>query len=106
MVAAEAMASGKPVVALGRGGVLESLPPNWERAGVLYSEPSQESLAEALKRFERIESTFIPGELQSWATRFSESRFREEMREVIGLDEKVEGVPDLVAQRTNGRLAK
>ena len=105
MVAVEAMASGKPVVAFGRGGVLESLPPERESAGVLYSQPYEWSMADALVRFERIEGAIVPTRLQAWATRFSEARFRERMRNVIGLADHVPGSPLLVTRQAEGRRA-
>jgi hypothetical protein len=50
----------------------------------LYGEPGDAPLEEALKRFEEIESLVRPSELQAWAERFSESRFRERMLDLIG----------------------
>ena len=46
----EALASGKPVVALGRGGALEIAPPG---GGVLYETTSEEALAGALDQLDR-----------------------------------------------------
>ena len=77
----EAMASGKPVVALGRGGVLEAVPPS---GGVFYNDPGDAALEEALRRFEEVEPLIQPSELQAWAGRFSEARFRERMLDLIG----------------------
>ncbi len=85
MVAVEAMASGKAVIALGRGGVLESVLAGDGQGGVFYEEPGELGLEEAVNRFEEVESFVQPAKLQSWATRFSEARFREEMRQLIGL---------------------
>jgi glycosyltransferase involved in cell wall biosynthesis len=84
IVAVEAMASGKPVVALGRGGVLEAVPPEGKGAAVFYTEPGDAPLEQALKRFEEVEALIRPTELQAWARRFSESRFRERMSDLIG----------------------
>lgn len=86
MVAVEAMASGKAVIALGRGGVLESVPPGDTVGGIFYEEPGEEGLGEAVARFERAETLVQPARLQSWAARFSEKRFGERMRKVIGLE--------------------
>ncbi len=101
MVAIEAMASGKPVVALGRGGVLESIPAEGTPSGVLYPAPGEAALAEALRRFEQIESEIVPGELQAWAARFSEGRFQKNMREAIGLP----GETELITCSAAGRVA-
>lgn len=80
ITAVEALASGKPVIALGRGGVLESVPPY---GGVFYDAPSEEALTEALERFERIEEQFVAVDLQCAAARFSPSIFDEKMRRVL-----------------------
>jgi glycosyltransferase involved in cell wall biosynthesis len=85
IVPVEAMASGKPVIALGRGGVLESLPDSG--GGVLYSEPEDDLLAEALARFEKVESQFQASVLQEHASRFSEARFRMHISPLLGLGE-------------------
>ncbi len=80
MSAVEAQASGKAVVALGRGGVLESVPAEEPCGGVFYSEAG---LERALVDFERIEGRIEPRRLQERAARFSESRFAESMREIL-----------------------
>jgi glycosyltransferase involved in cell wall biosynthesis len=68
----EALASGKPVVALGRGGALETVP---SFGGVFYDEPSEHQLAAAIESLETMEPAIVPAELQSWAAQFSESEF-------------------------------
>ena len=83
MVTVEAMASGKPVVALGRGGVLEAVPPGEPRAAVFYDEPGEEALGRAITRFEATEHLTPHLKLRHWAGRFSESRFAAEMRALI-----------------------
>ena len=62
IVAVEAMASGKPVIALGRGGVLEAVPPGGRGAAVFYGEPGDEALEQAVKRFEEVEALVRPPE--------------------------------------------
>ena len=81
ITAVEALASGKAVVALGRGGALESVP---EDGGVFYVAPTENDLAGAIARFELIEAGIDPGRLQSAAARFSESEFARKMRVVLG----------------------
>jgi glycosyltransferase involved in cell wall biosynthesis len=68
----EALASGKPVIALGRGGALETVPPF---GGEFFEEPSEPVLGAAMKRFELREQDFRPSELQSWALQFSVTEF-------------------------------
>jgi glycosyltransferase involved in cell wall biosynthesis len=77
----ESLASGKPVIALGRGGALDSVPDGI--AGILYAEPNESGLAEAIQRFEIIERSFAVPVLQSLAARFSEDRFLAAMSALI-----------------------
>lgn len=72
----EALASGKPVIALGRGGALESVPSS---GGVFYKEASEGALEAAVERFERMEGHFRPASLQAYARRFSPAEFAAKM---------------------------
>jgi glycosyltransferase involved in cell wall biosynthesis len=92
IVAVEAIASGKSVIALGRGGVLESVPTADPQAGFFYETPGEANLEEAILQFERQENLIRSHELQAIALRFSEERFAEGMRRIIraeseGLDQ-------------------
>jgi glycosyltransferase involved in cell wall biosynthesis len=80
ITAVEAQASGKPVIALGRGGALETVPPF---GGVFYDSPSDAELAQAVERFEARESEFVPSELQAAARRFSEAEFDRGFRKIL-----------------------
>ncbi len=80
MTTVEALASGKPVVALGRGGALETVPPF---GGVFYDEPTEDSLARALEHLETLEQTLRPAELQAWAQQFSETEFVRRMTTIL-----------------------
>jgi glycosyltransferase involved in cell wall biosynthesis len=84
MVAVEAMASGKPVIALGRGGVLEAVPLQ-PAAGVFYQDPGVAPLERAVAAFERTEASVRRLDLQAWARRFSEAHFHRRMRRLLGL---------------------
>lgn len=79
----EALASGKSVIALGRGGVLESVPERNPRAGFFYPEPGDQGMEMAIRQFEREEGRFSPVEIQAAAACFSEERFRMAMRHLI-----------------------
>ena len=81
MTPVEALASGKAVIALGRGGVLESVPVSDPVGGVLYDAPEQ--LAPAIEEFERVEPHVSPASLRKWAERFCEKHFVEQMRSVL-----------------------
>ena len=76
----EALASGKPVIALGRGGALETVPPF---GGVFFDEPTEECLAAALDRFEQLEPQVTPDELRAHAQRFSEAEFAQKMTAIL-----------------------
>ena len=77
ITAVEALASGKAVIALGRGGVLETAPAS---GGFFYREPEAEQIAEAIARFEAEERRIDPAALQAWARRFSGDEFARRMR--------------------------
>jgi len=67
------------VIALGRGGVLESA-----SGGFFYREPEEEQLEDAIRRFEAAESAIMPHDLQASVTRFSEAEFAVNMGRVLG----------------------
>lgn len=90
LVAVEALASGKPVIALGKGGVLESVPVSNPRAGFFYSQPGEHHLQDALEEFERDEEYLQPTELQAHVARFSKEVFRREMSNLVFGSRRVE----------------
>jgi glycosyltransferase involved in cell wall biosynthesis len=73
IVPVEAMACGKPVIALGQGGVTESVIE--DRTGIFFRESTPESLNEAIERFESMDGNFNPAEIRRQAERFSETVF-------------------------------
>jgi len=75
MTAVEALASGKPVIALGKGGVLESVPRTEPCGGILYDATDSYALTAALKRFDSFEPRVRATELAAYASRFSEQEF-------------------------------
>jgi glycosyltransferase involved in cell wall biosynthesis len=76
----EALASGKPVIALARGGSVEILR---DLGGVLYMEPSEEALDNALRLFDRSADRFSPLDLAARAADFSEEEFTRAFRSVL-----------------------
>ncbi len=87
----EAQACGRPVIAFGRGGALETVlggspasPATIESStGVFFAQQSAESLAEAIRFFESNEGRFSPAFIRRHAERFDASRFKTEMRAFI-----------------------
>ena len=79
IVPVEAQACGRPVVALGRGGALDTVIDG--ENGVLFAEPDTESLAEALTRVSR--QSFDSARISQRVQRFSRDRHIQQMREVI-----------------------
>lgn len=93
----EAMAAGRPVIALGEGGVRDTV---WDRraleshsssrgvlqapaapTGLFFHEATPESLARAIAQFEREEDSFDPAVTAAWAEEFSLAKFR---RRIVG----------------------
>jgi glycosyltransferase involved in cell wall biosynthesis len=79
IVPVEAQACGRPVVALGRGGALETIV-NGE-TGILFDDPTAGSLATALERVTG--TTFDTGRIRRYAERFSRERYLDEMRALV-----------------------
>lgn len=83
----EAQACGKPVIALGAGGVLETVIPfdsNEEFfTGLFFQNQTPESLMDAIIRFERNRDKFQPDRIRMHALKFSKQRFIVEFKEYI-----------------------
>ncbi|MFQ5698520.1 MAG: glycosyltransferase [Myxococcota bacterium] len=74
----EAQAAGTPVIALGRGGALETVvAPGGERAatGLFFDEATPDSLRRALDRFRELEPDLDPGSIRANAERFGPEHF-------------------------------
>ena len=69
------MSQGTPVIALGQGGVLETVING--KTGILFSEPSADQLAGAIIKFKSARKDWS-ADCRKQAERFSESRFRQE----------------------------
>lgn len=83
----EAQASGRPVIALGRGGALETVVPLGATAatGVLYQPTGDPvgDLVAAVQTFEGRERSFDPAAARANAERFSQAAFRAGLRREI-----------------------
>lgn len=81
MATVEALACGTPVIAYNAGGVREVV--QHKKHGYLYNDQRSEALAEAIRQFLPLESTFAPQVLQRQALRFSRIRFQTELRKAV-----------------------
>jgi len=82
IAAVEALASGKPIIALGRGGSLEIVPPI-PGSGVLYREPGEQALQDAISQLESLAAPADHLALQSAASRFSPEQFAKEFQHYL-----------------------
>ncbi len=74
----EAMASGCPVIAYGKGGALETVT---AKTGIIYDQPQVESVVDAMKRLEA--ASFDAKELRLQAEKFSDDKFRKQFQDYI-----------------------
>jgi glycosyltransferase involved in cell wall biosynthesis len=83
----EALASGRPVIAYGQGGVQETMVPlnggEGPPTALLFERQTEEALADAMVRFEDVKSVFEPKALRARAERFNRPLFKERWRERI-----------------------
>ncbi|MBY6089574.1 glycosyltransferase [Maritimibacter alkaliphilus] len=79
IVPVEVMASGRPVIAYGRGGILDTVVEG--QTGVFYREQNVEGLIDAVERFEReLEADLDPAALVAHAAKFDEATFQAGIR--------------------------
>lgn len=87
IVPLEAMASGRPVIALAAGGARETVvplgAPGGEPTGVFFDTQTVDALADAMRRFEASADRFDPKALRAHAERFDRPRFRDEVRRYL-----------------------
>jgi glycosyltransferase involved in cell wall biosynthesis len=83
IVPVEAMAAGAPVIAYGRGGVLDTV--SDEKTGLLFGEQTVESLIEAVLRIEHGNIRFDNQILRDHAATFDRQRFKDELADAIRL---------------------
>jgi len=82
IVSVEAQSFGRPVIAYGHGGSLETvLASDTQRhsdTGILFPEQTVESMVDGIQRFELIENRFDPKEIQKHARQFDRLVFQEQ----------------------------
>jgi glycosyltransferase involved in cell wall biosynthesis len=81
IAAVEAMAAGKPVLALRRGGAVETVIDG--RTGVLYDEPTPDAFLDAVRRLSA--SRWDPDMARGRARQFSRSRFAARIDQSVAL---------------------
>jgi glycosyltransferase involved in cell wall biosynthesis len=92
----EAQASGRPVIALGKGGALETVVPHpghpvrgarpdtgGAPTGVLFPEQGVEALIDAVRFFEANERDFAPAAIRDSVERFDRPRYLAELRDWV-----------------------
>ena len=73
------MACGTPVIAYGKGGVLESVIPG--KTGLFFEDQTWEALANTVVHFK--DSDFDYAAIKAHAEKFNEDRFKREIREFV-----------------------
>ncbi len=81
IVPLEAMASGRPAIAYGSGGALDTVRPG--ETGLFFAEQTVDALKEALARFEGVEHRFEPEAIRRHACGFGRDVFRRSMKAFI-----------------------
>lgn len=81
IVPVEAQACGTPVIAYGKGGVLETVRPG--ETGLFFDRQSTEALQAAVEQFAANRERFSPARIRQHVEQFSEERFRQEFSSFI-----------------------
>ena len=79
IAAVEALAAGRPVIAVGHGGVRESVVEG--ETGTFFERSDPEALAEAVRRFDPL--SIDPRACRSAAERFGAERFRGQLARIV-----------------------
>ena len=81
----EAQACGTPVIAYGKGGVLETIRgmSKTTPTGVFFDKQHVDSIIDAVNKFESNFDLFAPIECRNNAMRFSEERFKNEIHSYV-----------------------
>lgn len=84
IVPLEAMASGRPVIAYGKGGALETVQVTGENpTGVFFLEQTPNALIEAVKTFEDNQERFNPSDIRNHALKFDREIFKERIKTYV-----------------------
>jgi glycosyltransferase involved in cell wall biosynthesis len=102
IVPIEAMASGRPVIAFRRGGAVETVIPRV--TGILFDEQTQAALADAIREFEGMASSFEASRLVEQARRFSKENFKRQIFAAIREAAQATGIAVPLDQPENGSI--
>ncbi|MGC2162491.1 MAG: glycosyltransferase [Silvibacterium sp.] len=90
MVPVEAQSFGRPVIAYGSGGALETIRGYWpdqpfeeDRTGIFFTSQTESSLEEAILGFESVEAKFSPEIVAAHARQFDTARFKSHMEQFL-----------------------
>jgi glycosyltransferase involved in cell wall biosynthesis len=89
IAAVEALAAGRPVIAVGHGGVRESVVEG--ESGTFFEPSEPAALAEAVLRFDPL--AIDPGACRAAAERFGAERFREQLKRIVAETVRQERAP-------------
>ncbi len=78
----EAMASGRPVIALGKGGALDSVIEN--ETGVFFKKQTPIQLKRAVEKYMSQKDEFDPETIRAHAEKFDEKEFRKKFKKYLG----------------------
>ncbi|HSW73041.1 MAG TPA: glycosyltransferase [Chlamydiales bacterium] len=81
IVPIEAMATGTPVIALGKGGCLETVKEGI--SGLFFPEQTVSSLQEAVMKFEKVQDNFHPKKVRDSVLSFNKERFQKEIKAYV-----------------------
>jgi len=101
MVPLEAQACGRPVIAYGAGGSLETVSPE---TGVYFPQQTAESLAQGILDFESREASFSPVRTHAWAENFATPVFLRNIRNFV-IEKLPEAATAMVSDAEIDRIA-
>jgi glycosyltransferase involved in cell wall biosynthesis len=88
IVPVEAQSFGRPVIAYGHGGLLETVrvddPSGEPDTGMFFTEQTVESVIQGIQKFESREDSFMPQVIQDRSRMFDTSVFVEKMKVFVG----------------------
>jgi len=82
MVPVEAMASGRPVIALRKGGAIDTVLENV--SGIFFEKPTIDALNEAVQEFEQSLDKFKPEVIREHSLQFDKAKFIKKINHLVG----------------------